>query len=158
MKKLFLLVTIIVMSILPLSVFAQTDVAPSTIEYLDDGSYFETIIEDIDPIEHNISVLATSKTVTKSKTTHYKNADGDTMWYVKVTGTFTYNGSTSKCTSSSVTAASQNSNWKVSNKSSSYTGSKAKASATGKKYFQGTVIQTINKTVTLTCSPSGTFS
>ncbi|MEG1009703.1 MAG: hypothetical protein RSF67_07845, partial [Clostridia bacterium] len=37
-------------------------------------------------------------TQTKFKTTYYKNATGDIMWWVKVTGTFTYGNGTSKCT------------------------------------------------------------
>lgn len=158
MKKIFLLITVIVMAMFPMTVFAQTDNTQSTIEYLEDGSYFETVIEDEATIDNQIFALSASTTKTKSKTVYYKNSDGDTMWYVKVTGTFKYDGDTAKCTSASVTAASKNSNWKVSNKSSSATGNKAKASATGKKYYSGNVIKTINKTVTLTCSPTGTFS
>lgn len=146
------------MLIIPTTSFAQTRAVTSSVEYLDDGSYFETIIED-ENIGFNLNyITTTSTTKTKSKTTYYKNSSGTTLWYVKVTGTFTYNGISAKCTSASVTATSQNSNWKVSNKSSSATSNKAKASATGKKYYLGEVIQTINKTVTLTCSPTGSFS
>lgn len=80
------------------------------------------------------------------------------MWYVKVTGTFTYGDGSAKCTKSTVTAASQNSDWKIASKYSSKSSNVASATATAKKYHLGVVIQTKSKTVTLTCSPTGTFS
>lgn len=158
MRKFFLLTAIIVMTMFPMATFAQTDNIQSTIEYLDDGSYYETIITDEPLTANDISLTATTQTVTKSKTTYFKNADGDTMWYVKVTGTFTYGNGSSKCTSSSVTAVSKNSDWKISSKSASKSANKATASATAKKYHLGVLIQTKSKTVTLTCSSTGTFS
>lgn len=45
-KKLFLLLTMIVISMFPVSAFGHTDTTETTIEYLYDGSYFETVIED----------------------------------------------------------------------------------------------------------------
>ena len=73
---------------------------------------------------------------------------------VKVTGTFTYGNGSSKCTSSSVTAESKSGAWKITSKSASKSGNKA----TAKRYYGGSVAETKNKTVTLTCSPSGSFS
>lgn len=158
MKKILLLMMALIIAVIPSSVFANTANTSSTIEYLDDGYYFETIIED-EPTEYDsISTAATAKTETKSKTTYFKNADGDTMWYVKVTGTFTYGNGSAKCTKSTVAAASKNSDWKISSKSASKSANKAIASATAKKYHLGVLIQTKSKTVTLTCSPTGKFS
>lgn len=118
-----------------------------------------TVIEEspiaIDPA---ISLYSTAQAKTGSKTVYYKNAKDETLWYVKVTATFSYNGLTSTCASASVTAKSNNSYWKVSNKKSSYSGNHGTASATGKKYLFGVVTSTINSSVTLTCSPNGTLS
>lgn len=115
------------------------------------------VIEDITPSTGYVT-YATSKTRTSSKMVYYQNSSGETMWYVGVVATFTYNGSTSKCTAASVSAGSNVSNWKVSNKKCSYSGNKATASATGKKYLLGIVTQTVNKSVALTCSKTGALS
>lgn len=119
-----------------------------------------TVIEEIPSYTNpGISLYSTAaKTKTGSKTVYYKNANNETLWYVKVTATFSYNGSTSTCKSASVTANSNNSSWKVSNKKSSYSGNHGTASATGKKYLFGIVTSTINRSVTLTCLPNGTLS
>lgn len=135
--------------------FAADRVVSTEIEHLDDGSCYVTIIEDVP--SSGVQPFST-KTETKSKTTYYKNASGAVMWYVKVTGTFTYGDGTSKCISATPSAASQNANWKVSSISGGKSGNEAHATATGKQYVDGTVVDTKTKTVTLTCSPTGVFS
>ena len=70
-----------------------------------------------------------------------------------VTGKFTYNGSTSKCTSASATAASNSSSWKITDKSSSRSGNEAKASATAQRKGVD-----YHRTVTLSCSKTGKLS
>lgn len=136
-------------------VYGAEQIESSEIEYLDDGSYFETVITT----ESNSGMTTlSSKSVTKTKTSYYKNSNGTILWYVKVTGTFTYGNGSSKCTSSSVTAESKSGAWKITSKSASKSGNKATAKATAKRYYGGSVAETKNKTVTLTCSPSGNFS
>lgn len=136
-------------------VYGAEQIESSEIEYLDDGSYFETVITT----ESNSGMTTLSnKSVTKTKTSYYKNSNGTILWYVKVTGTFTYGNGSSKCTSSSVTAESKSGAWKITSKSASKSGNKATAKATAKRYYGGSVAETKNKTVTLTCSPSGNFS
>lgn len=124
-----------------------------TVEYLEDGSYYETVIT-VDANENGDSgIMSTAKTRTGSKKTSYKNKSGAVLWYVKVTGKFTYNGSTSKCTSASATAASNSSSWKIIDKSSSKSGNKAIGKATAKE--QST---SLTRTVTLSCSKTGKLS
>ena len=136
-------------------VYGAEQIESSEIEYLDDGSYFETVITT----ESNSGMTTlSSKSVTKTKTSYYKNSNGTILWYVKVTGTFTYGNGSSKCTSSSVTAELKSGAWKITSKSASKSGNKATAKATAKRYYGGSVAETKNKTVTLTCSPSGNFS
>lgn len=136
-------------------VYGAEQIESSEIEYLDDGSYFETVITT----ESNSGMTTlSSKSVTKTKTSYYKNSNGTILWYVKVTGTFTYGNGSSKCTSSSVTAESKSGAWKITSKSASKSGNKATAKATAKRYYGGSVAETKNKAVTLTCSPFGNFS
>ncbi len=115
--------------------------------------YYEETIEIID----EITIRATS-TKTGKKTVSYKNANGEVLWSVAVQGTFTYTGSSSKCTNSEVITTVNNSNWKIISKSSSKTNNIAKATATAKNYFLGEVIATVTKNVSLTCSNTGVLS
>ena len=155
MKKLIMILTCLLLFTICSPVYGAEQIESSEIEYLDDGSYFETVITT----ESNSGMTTlSSKSVTKTKTSYYKNSNGTILWYVKVTGTFTYGNGSSKCTSSSVTAESKSGAWKITSKSASKSGNKATAKATGKRYYGGSVAETKNKTVTLTCSPSGTFS
>ena len=150
MKKLVMILTCIMLFAICAPVYGAEQIESSEIEYLDDGSYFE---------EPNSGMtILSSNSVTKTKTSYYKNSSGTTLWYVKVTGTFTYGNGSSKCTSSAVTAASKSGVWKIISKSASKSGNKATAKATAKRYYDGSVVETKYKTVTLTCSPSGSFS
>ena len=155
MKKLIMILTCLLLFTICSPVYGAEQIESSEIEYLDDGSYFETVITT----ESNSGMTTlSSKSVTKTKTSYYKNSNGTIVWYVKVTGTFTYGNGSSKCTSSSVTAESKSGAWKITSKSASKSGNKATAKATAKRYYGGSVAETKNKTVTLTCSPSGNFS
>lgn len=153
MKKaiIFVLATVLILAMQP--VYASDEV--TTVEYLDDGSRCVTIIEDV-PAD-TIQTFSTT-TKTKSKTTYIENAAGETLWYVRVTGTFTYGNGVAKCTASTPSAAAIGVTWKVSNISGSKSGNSASATATGKQYLSGKVIKTMTETVTLTCSPTGVFS
>lgn len=120
-------------------------------EKFDDGSYFEITID--------YGNLNSRTSITKSKTATYKGEDGTALWSVTVKGTFTYNGSTSTCTSSSVSTKNYSTTWKLSNATSSKSGATASASVTAKQYHSnGTVLRTINKTVKLTCDKNGNLS
>ena len=124
-----------------------------TVEYLEDGSYYKTVVTVDDTVGDDSGIMSTAKTKTGSKKASYKSKSGDVLWYVKVTGKFTYNDSTSKCTSASATAASNSSSWKITDKSSSRSGNKAIGKATAKE--QST---SLTRTVTLSCSKTGKLS
>lgn len=117
------------------------------IEILDDGSIIETIIE-----ENSTNTKSSIKSGTK--TVNYKNGS-TTLWSISVKGTFSYNGTSVSCTNSTVLANSYSTYWKVTNKKSSRSGNTAIASATGKRYTAGVVVQTINREVKLSCNKNG---
>lgn len=154
MKKLISFTVIVMLLLSAIPAYAST-VDSVTVNHLENGYYTVTIIEDIS--DNVITPMATN-TATKSKTTYVKNSAGTTLWYVRVTGTFTYGDGSAKCTSATPSAASMVSDWKVSNISGSKSGATAYASATGKQYVDDTVINTIQESVSLTCSPTGQFS
>ena len=115
--------------------------------------YFETVIET-----ETITKTYATGSKTASKTLYVKNASDQVLWYVKVTGTFTYTGSSSTCTSSSVTAEAYDTNWKIISKSSSKSGKTANAIAKGGMYRNGLIIETLTKNVSLTCDANGNLS
>ena len=118
-------------------------------EYLDDGSYFETVIT-------SSSTRSTIRNA--SKTTTYKNADGEALWDVKVTANFEFNGSTSKCTSAVASANSYNKVWKILDKRSNRNGNSGSATALAGSYLGGVFVGSMSKTVTLTCDKNGNLS
>ena len=126
------------------------------IEYLDNGDYIITYIEDDEIIEPDDGSKST--TVTKTKTSKYKNSAGATMWYIKVQGTFTYNGTTSTCNSAAHKAAAIGSTWSIISASHSKSGNKATATATARHSSGGGVYSDYTRSVTLKCSATGVFS
>ncbi len=150
---LILLSLVLIMSMQP--IYAAEYAGDKTVEYLPDGSYFETIVQT-EPSAKVLASVSRSSSITKSKTKTYKNASGTALWYVKVTGTYTYGSGTATCTSSSVTAASTSTTWKITSKSSSKSGATATAKATAKQYVDGTLSAAKTATVQLTCRSDGT--
>lgn len=160
MKKIVFTLLILMFSTQIILATEKNDVDIS-LNLISDGEYYLTVIENVDlPKERlcGFPVLASQQTATKSKTTYYKNSSGETLWYVRVTGTFTYGNGFSKCISFTPSAESNNSAWKISNVNGNKIENTAKASATGKYIVRGKVVDTKQKSVYLTCSPTGVFS
>ena len=158
MKKLFsvlLSVFFIFTTVISTFAFDVPKDSNTTIEYFDDGSYIVIIISNE---SSDISTYASTTSTTKSKTSTYYSKSNSKLWDVKVTGTFTYGNGSAKCTSSTVSSTSYNKNWKITNKSASKSNASASASATGNLYQDSIIVQSIVKTVTLTCDKNGNFS
>ena len=82
----------------------QAQTVTITKEAISDNLYCVTeLVETSDP---GIQPFSTTQTKSGSKTQRYVNSSGATLWYVTVHAFFTYNGSTSSCTSADVTAES----------------------------------------------------
>ncbi len=99
-----------------------------------------------------IAKVRSSKSKTATKTTNVKDSSGNVLWSLSITGTFSYNGSSSQCTSCSHNASS-NSEWTIVNSSSSYSGNSATATATAQK--KHILSYTMSESVTISCSASG---
>lgn len=131
--------------------------APSSvIDYYSDGSYSITEISESNNSLYEL--FSTNKSKTASKTKKYYSVSGDALWFVKVTGTFQYNGNSSSCTSSSVAAGTYTSSWTINKKTSSKNGATATANATGTRYINSKPDITRTITVTLTCDKNGNLS
>lgn len=129
-------------------VFADTK-NNSTLEIIkyDDGSYLE-IYTELD----NLSTYATN-TRTGSKVVNYRK-DTQILWYVKLSGTFTYNGKTSTCTSTSITGESYSSSWKLSGFTSNKSGNTAYGQVTATHYY-GIIGDKTTHSISLTCNANG---
>lgn len=155
LKFSFIITTILFLSIgQSLSfVFASTTANLET-QYLEDGSYFETLTEET---PSNISLFSTTKNKSASRTKAYHSSSGAILWSITIHATFSYNGSSSKCTSCSSTKKVNNSNWKVSLSTCTKSANSASVSGTGKKYSNGALIKTISETSKLSCKANGTL-
>lgn len=135
----------------PMPVLAMETRTPISVEYFEDGTYEETYIEEF-------PCYARSQTKSGKKTVVKKAENGDKLWSVTVTGSFTYGGTSAKCTSAKVSTESFDSYWKKYSSSSSKSGATATASAVFKKYRGSIVVDSMSGKVALTCSSSGKLS
>ena len=118
---------------------------PTRIE-LENEYYLETVITT----NHK---QARSSIRSGTKTATYKDINGKALWSITV------NEKSATCTSSTYSKANYSTNWKLSNAKASKNGASASASITAKLYHQnGSILKTIDKTVKLTCSPTGSLS
>jgi hypothetical protein len=164
-KKISLILAIsIIFSLLSVSsAFASsanynTNASDSYIEYLDDGSYFVTEIE-----QNNSGISLLSSEKVGSKTTTYYSSSGKALCALKITGTFSYDGSTVSCVGTKSTKYVYDDSWSVENVTTSHGNSsstKAYATAGGKfvNKLLGITVKSISASVTVYCDKNGNLS
>lgn len=164
MKKIIALFTLTVLALcffFPASttMVQAACVVPSSKEtvVLANGDYLETVIMDVPTISSGISTFSTTRSITKTKTTRYKNANGVTLWSVSIRASFTYNGSSSRCTSCSHSTTCPSPAWRIKSVSSSRNGNSATAVATA-THFDNNASRNFTRSVTIYCSSNGTVS
>lgn len=149
-KKLIILSMVFYVAFTTVGVKATTNRNAVITTEKQNGYTIETIISE------EISFTRASQKSGTKKVNYY---NGNTLlWSVSVRGTFNYGGNSASCTASTVSAYSNDSNWKITNSSSWKSGNTAYASANGTRYFIGITMETISRTVSLSCSPSGVLS
>lgn len=135
-------IMLVLLSIPALASAGSERLVSRTIEYLENGDYI--VREVFEPLIQPRS----SKTGSAIET--YRNSSGAAIWTVKVTGTFTYTGSTSSATGSSATVEVYNSNASFISKNASYSGNTARA--TGSVNYSG---YTATRTAYVSCDKNG---
>lgn len=125
-----------------------------SVEYLENGDYIETVITCEAPTG---SAEVNAATKTASKTKSYKNSSGAVMWSVTVKGTFTYDGTSSRCTSCSHSTTAPGTGWSIKSASHSKAGNTATANATA-THKDGLASTDHSMSVKITCSIGGTIS
>lgn len=158
MKKILSLALAVVtlFSVLSVVAFAQTEeaVVSESVEYLEDGYYIVTTVTE----ESGNSLARATSTKTGSKSSVLYNSDDEPLVTFKLTGTFTYTGSSANCTMASTSYTIHNSSWRVTAATASRSGNKAIGDFTAKHYTLGVPVSTKNVTITLTCSNTGVLS
>lgn len=144
-----LLAWIFVLAMLPIRAEA-TQIAEPEVEYLPDGGYIETVISE--------SVSRASGTKTGTKVKRYVDSDGNEQWIIRLQGTFSYNGTSATCTSSTCYVTVYADNWNVVTKSASKNGPTASASATMERKVLGITVSKHSYELTLTCDKNGNLS
>ena len=153
MKKFisFILVVVSLLSIIPTAhVSAQCKTDSAEIIYLDDGGY---ILVDVDTAP---GIART--TVTKNKNYTRYSSDDEMQWKITLTGSFTYNGVTSSCTSCNCTVTIYVDAWYTSSKTSWVSGNTANATVELGRKLLGVTVKRETVNLTLTCDKNGNFS
>ena len=155
MKKVFSFALSMLTLLLTICFFVSAeDYTITEVEYLEDGSYFVTTVSK--QINYNIaSLFAKSSSITRTKSTGYYDSNGDAYWTASITATFTYNGTTSSCTTVSESKTIYNSSWRCTAANCYKSGATATGDFTFKRYASLIPVQTINRTLTLTCDKNG---
>jgi len=150
MKRLlsFCLTVLIMLGVFSCISFAADETIMS-VEYYSDGSY------GITSIKGEFTPFAAKGSTTKTKSYQHYNSDDTLAWKASITATFTYNGTTASCTDVSKSTTIYDSAWKCTASSCSKSGATATGNFTFKRYVLLVPVQTINKTLTLTCDRNG---
>lgn len=153
MKKFLclLMLSVILINMIPIYAFASS--SPQTdgeVIYLDDGSY---IVVELS--QENALARTTAQ---KSRSYTYYSSKDEALWKAVLTGTFTYNGSTATCTSSICDVTIYDDAWYVVSNYASKSGASATAEVAMGKNFLGITVDKETISISLTCSPTGSFS
>lgn len=150
MKRLFccVLSLLLIIGMLPY----HANAAGNNIEtiYFQDGSYLVT--------EIITNGSRASGNVTGSKPSAYYDSEGVIQWRVTLTGSFTYNGSSATCTSSSANVTIYDSTWYTISKTTGKSGNTATASVTMGKKAVGVTVAKVPISMTLECDADGNLS
>ncbi len=154
MKRTFACVCALIAAVFVLPIHAAAsnfDENAVNVVYQDNGDYL--VIET-----HTFETRAAGSR-TESKTYTYYNSANVAEWVMTLTGTFTYDGRTSACTSSHCTVTIYNSStWGLISKSATKNGNTAYAEATFAMKVLGVTVSRPAYEITLTCDKDGNMS
>lgn len=147
------MLTAIIVSLFALPVSAAelgTEIIEQETIYYDDGSYLIITLEIDNNAKSGMGLMRAGVSGTKRAT--YYDSYG-LAWVLNVHGSFTYNGSTSSCTSASSSVEIYRAGWSC----TSHYATRSGATATAYGTFKNGLV-TKKPVVSLYCSPSGVLS
>lgn len=126
-----------------------------TVEYLADGYSLTTSIYAETP------VLTRASTYEQAgrKVISFKDSNGKLLWDYTISAVFTVNpGVSATCKTCAGTPKIYDNSWSIVSNKPSRSGNKATGTITMQKTVLGTVVQTITRTINLTCDANGNLS
>ena len=109
------------------------------------------VAEIITNTSNSIAPHSVSKFKTATKKLSYYTSSNKLLWTIHLSGTFSYNGSSSSCTKASCSISNLNSNWSVKSKSVTSSKNIARAKITMHQKGGGN----LSKELTLACDKNG---
>lgn len=141
------LICVILVCVLPLQSSAVENTYIITYE---DGSHIEISITE--------SSMRASNVQSGQKIHRYYDSSGNLDWEAVLTASFTYNGTTSSCTSASCTLTIYDSAWYQVSKSTTRSGNTATTVLTMGQKVLGVTISKPSYTITLSCDANGNLA
>ena len=96
-----------------------------------------------------------TKTANNTKYIYYYSADSELLWHAQLTGEFAYTSTTAWCTNAAFDFRSLDSNWKLDDYTCKEQNATASVTFSVVQKSLGVKLQTITKTLTLTCDTNG---
>lgn len=152
MRKFFCLILALAISfsLFSTSVYAVEEAENVSTITFDDGSYLTITVEER-------SARATNTTNGYKTYTFYDSTD-NVEWKAKLSASFTYNGTTSTCTSGSCTVTIYDHKWYEISNTTTRSGNTATTELTLGQKFLGVTISKPQYTITLSCDKDGNLT
>lgn len=135
---------------------------PNSVSAVECNIRSEEIIYFEDGSSLTITILESSSraagTTSGSKQCTYRDSAGDLSWIATLSGTFSYTGTSSTCTSSSINVTIYDSLWYNVSKSASKSGNTATGTVTMGLKVLGVTVSKPTYNLTLTCDKDGNLS
>jgi hypothetical protein len=105
-------------------------------------------------------VVVTQKrgSLTAQKPYYHCKSNGTVLWTATVTGTFTYNGSSSSCTNASYSTETYSNSWSEQSGNAYPSGNSAIADVVMIRRLLFIIVETVPVTITLTCDKHGNLT
>ena len=150
MKRILaLLIALCLIATVPLTTSATSNTDDSVI-YLDDGSYIVVTVSSFD--------TRASGTKSGSKSYNCYTPQDELEWKAVLSGTFTYNGTSATCTSSSCNITVYDTSWYEVSKTATRSGNTAYATFTMGRKVLGITVSKREYSLTLSCDANGILS
>ena len=133
---------------------ASVQTISTTVDYLEDGSYFTTEIKEVVGPQSRATVTKLGQ-----KTLTYRDSNGKILWTYTLKGEFSVNqGVSATCVKAGASSQIYSSDWSEAGNQPSRSGNKATGTVTMQRKVLGNVVETKKETITLTCDKNGNFS
>lgn len=154
-KRIFTLALALVLLVGMLPFGAQAADTAESIVYLEDGSYMVVVLKTEDGGQSNARA---TETVVATRTYSYYNSSDELLWEASLTASFAFNGFTSVCGLSSVSATSYHSSWYKISATASHVGHTATANVTMGYKLLGIKLNEMDCTITISCDANGNIT